>query len=166
MTSVTVPLPDRRATRALGRAIGAALRPSDLCVLEGPLGSGKTFLVRAICRALGVPRETRITSPTFTLVHEYDARLPVCHADLYRLGHPSEVAALGLLERRDQGSALLVEWGAPYLSLLGDDAVMIELSVEPRTVTLRGTGAESARRAEEIRGVFSPGPDARSRTPP
>lgn len=142
------------------------VRPSDLYVLEGPLGSGKTFLVRAICRALGLPRDVRVTSPTFTLVHEYPARIPVCHADLYRLSNPSEVLALGLLERRDEGAVLLVEWGAPHVSLLGKDAVMIELSVDPRTATLRATGPESARRVSEIESAFSPVSGQRSRTGP
>lgn len=166
MTTSWLPLPNRRATRLLGRAIATVVRPSDLYVLEGPLGSGKTFLVRVICRALGVPPDVRITSPTFTLVHEYPARIPVCHADLYRLTNPSEVLALGLLERRDEGAVLLVEWGAQHAGLLGKDAVMIEISVEPRAATLRATGPESARRVSEIEGAFSPLLVHRSKTHP
>lgn len=166
MTAPSLRLPNRRATRLLGRAIATVLKPSDLYVLEGPLGSGKTFLVRAICRGLGVPRDVRITSPTFTLVHEYAARLPVCHADLYRLTSPSEVLALGLLERRDEGAVLLVEWGAPHAGLLGKDAVTIEISVDPREATLRATGPESSRRVSEIVGAFSPLSGQRSKTEP
>lgn len=151
-----IPLADRRATRRLGRAIAGALRPSDLVVLEGPLGSGKTFLARAICRGLGVPPDVRVTSPTFTLVHEYQGRLLVCHADLYRLGTRSEVAGLGLLERRDAGAVLLVEWGAEYADLLGEDALRVELTLDPRSARWWGTGPSSGERAEALSGLFSP----------
>ncbi|MBV9947901.1 MAG: tRNA (adenosine(37)-N6)-threonylcarbamoyltransferase complex ATPase subunit type 1 TsaE, partial [Myxococcales bacterium] len=90
----------RRDTRLLGASIARVLRPGDLVLLEGDLGAGKTFLVRAVARALGV-REV-VTSPTFTLVQEYtSARGTLVHADLYRLRGGAvpldvEVARLGL----------------------------------------------------------------------
>lgn len=150
MTESVVALPDRRATRLLGRAIARAVRPGDLYVFEGPLGSGKTFLIRAICRALGLEARFRVTSPTFTLVHEYPTTPPVLHADLYRLKTPEEVVALGLLEQRDGGRVLLVEWGGKYTDLLGGDAVLVELAVSPRRAMLRATGPEAAHRVREI----------------
>jgi tRNA threonylcarbamoyladenosine biosynthesis protein TsaE len=117
----------RRDTRDLGIAIARALRAGDLVVLSGDLGAGKTFLVRAIARALGVPGS--VTSPTFALVHEYDARLgPVVHADLYRLLGDSldaEVARLGLRERRAEGAVLLVEWGEAAAAALGGDPELV-----------------------------------------
>lgn len=150
MTTGAIALPDRRATRRLGRAIAAALGPGDLVVLAGPLGSGKTFLVRAICRTLGVPPAVKVASPTFTLVHEYEASVPVVHADLYRLESARDVEALGLVERRDQGSVVLVEWGEAHVERLGGDALVVTLDVEPRAAHLAGTGPRSrelARRA-------------------
>lgn len=142
-----MPLPTRRDTVRFGRALAGILAPSDLVVLEGPLGSGKTFLVRAVCRRLGLGAEKRVTSPTFSLVHEYETVPPVVHADLYRLESDREVRALGLLEQREAGKVLLVEWGARHLRELGDDALLVTFEVSPRVVTVRGTGPISADRA-------------------
>jgi tRNA threonylcarbamoyladenosine biosynthesis protein TsaE len=120
------PLPTRRDSRRLGVAIAAALQPGDLVLLNGPLGSGKTFVVRSLLRALGV--RDRVTSPTFTLMNEYrTARGPVVHADLYRVREQGaiEVARLGLRERRGEGAVLLVEWGDHVVEALGGEPALV-----------------------------------------
>jgi tRNA threonylcarbamoyladenosine biosynthesis protein TsaE len=142
MTSL--PLPDRAATRALAAKVAPLLASGDLVVLSGPLGSGKTFFARALCRALGLPARVRVPSPTFTLVHEHDTNPPVSHADLYRLRDERDVMGLGLDAQRDDGRVLLVEWGEPYIALLGGDALVVELSSDPRRASLRSTGPRSA----------------------
>jgi tRNA threonylcarbamoyladenosine biosynthesis protein TsaE len=121
-------------------------------VLGGPLGSGKTFLTRSICRALGLPPSVRVPSPTFTLVHEHPTNPPLSHADLYRLETPEQVRALGLDAQRDDGRVLVVEWGAPYVELLGGDALVVELSLAPRAATISATGARSSALLERLRG--------------
>lgn len=138
-----IPLPDRAATRALAAKLAPLLAPGDLVVLKGPLGSGKTFFARALCRALGLPPRVRVPSPTFTLVHEHDTVPPVSHADLYRLRDERDVMGLGLDAQRDDGRVLLVEWGEPYIALLGGDALVVELELEPRRASLRSTGKRS-----------------------
>ena len=138
-----IELETRRDTLALGRRIARELRAGDLVILAGPLGSGKTFLTRAICRALGLPPSIRVPSPTFTLVHEHPTDPPLSHADLYRLETPAQVRALGLDSQRDDGRVLVVEWGAPYVELLGGDALVVELSLEPRAATFSATGERS-----------------------
>ena len=137
-----VPLATRRATIQLAQALAPLLSPSDLVILEGGLGAGKTFFVRALGRALGVPTSERIASPTFALVHELSARaLHIAHADLYRLEDSSELDQLGLRELRDQGALLLVEWGAPHESALGGDACRLTLGLHPaREACATGSG--------------------------
>lgn len=149
----TAPLASRRATIRVARALAAALAPGDLVLLSGPLGAGKTFLVRALLRALGVPAETRVTSPTFTLVNAYDARLSVAHADLYRVGGPEEVRALGLSGERGRGVVVIAEWGEPYAEELGGGALRV--TIEPRkdgsatrTLTVELDAALGPRRRE------------------
>lgn len=138
------PLPTRRATTRLGRALARRLQPGDLVVFEGPLGAGKTFMIRALCRGLGWPETERVTSPTFTLVQEYpSATHPIAHADLYRLAGADDVLALGLDARRRDGAIVLVEWGGDYVGELGGDGVVVRLAREPRAAALRATGPRS-----------------------
>lgn len=93
-----------------GARIAARLRAGDVVSLSGGLGAGKTTLARAIIAALGY--EGEVPSPTFTIIETYDApplRLPIVHADFYRLEDPAETEELGLDDYRD-GAALLAEW--------------------------------------------------------
>lgn len=114
MTSVTSSAhllstgPDQ--TRMLGRAIGAAISSALIITLAGDLASGKTVLVQGLAAGLDVPREYYITSPSYTLINEYPGRLPLCHADLYRLGDHSDVADTGLEEMLDRPCVLAIEW--------------------------------------------------------
>ena len=136
-------LPTRRATQKLAQRLAPILEPSDLLILTGPLGSGKTFFARALCRALGLPNSQRVPSPTFTLVHEHDTQPPLSHADLYRLNGPEQVRQLGLDSQRDDGRILLVEWGEPYIALLGGDALCLTLALDPRRAVFSATGRRS-----------------------
>jgi tRNA threonylcarbamoyladenosine biosynthesis protein TsaE len=107
---VIVELPDLAAMEALGRRIAGQLRPGDVVALSGGLGAGKTTLARAIVGALGYGGE--VPSPTFTIVETYDppaVRLPLVHADFYRLESRREVEELGLDDYRD-GAVLIAEW--------------------------------------------------------
>jgi tRNA threonylcarbamoyladenosine biosynthesis protein TsaE len=140
---IELELKSEQATRALAERVAPHLEAGDLLVLTGPLGSGKTFFARALCRALGLPARVRVPSPTFTLVHEHPTTPPVSHADLYRLRDENDVRGLGLDAQRDDGRVLLVEWGEPYIDALGGDALVLELSVGPRRAKLRATGARS-----------------------
>ena len=103
-----VDLPDLAAMADFGARIAAQLRPSDVVALSGGLGAGKTTLARAIISALG--HEGEVPSPTFTIVEVYgDLRVPLVHADFYRLDRPAEGDELGLDDYRE-GAALIAEW--------------------------------------------------------
>jgi tRNA threonylcarbamoyladenosine biosynthesis protein TsaE len=101
-------LADEEATRAAGAALAGVLRAGDVVLLDGPLGAGKTTLVRGLLRALG--HEGEVPSPSFAIVQPYDELpLPVWHVDLYRIGDPSEIEELGLDTMLGEG-VLIVEW--------------------------------------------------------
>ena len=105
---MTVALPDLAAMEAFGARIAELLEPGDVVALSGTLGTGKTTLARAILAALG--HDGEVPSPTYTIIETYDGlRLPLVHADFYRLEHPGEVEELGLDDYRE-GAALLAEW--------------------------------------------------------
>lgn len=103
-----VALPDLGAMEAFGARIAERLAAGDVVALSGDLGTGKTTLARAIIAALG--HDGEVPSPTYTIIQTYDdLRLPLVHADFYRLKHPAEVEELGLDDYRE-GAALLAEW--------------------------------------------------------
>ena len=105
-----VQLADLDAMAAFGGRIAAALRAGDVVALSGGLGAGKTTLARAIIAGLG--HDGEVPSPTFAIIEVYDppgVRLPVVHADFYRLKHPGEAQEIGLDDYRD-GAALIAEW--------------------------------------------------------
>ncbi len=126
---VELELPSRRATRQLGAALAALLAPGDVIWLEGDLGAGKTFFTRGLLRALGVPSDIPVTSPTFALMHEHEGRVPIRHLDLYRLGDVDELGELGIEEGFD-GAVTVVEWGARFRAALGERGV--EVALAPR----------------------------------
>jgi len=132
-------LPDLAAMERLGAAIAANLRAGDVVALSGGLGAGKTTLARAVLSALGHRGE--VPSPSFAIFELYDPpelRLPVTHADFYRLEDPMEAQGIGLEDYR-QGRALLAEWPENVGGFAGDPgclAVSLELSAD-RTETGR-----------------------------
>lgn len=108
-------------TMALGQTIAEMLMPTPrMVVLRGEVGAGKTTLVKGIAEALGAAVEEDVTSPTFTLVHEYvGPKVHVFHLDLYRLETEEQIAVLGLEEMTTQPNALvLVEWGERFESVV------------------------------------------------
>lgn len=115
-------------THAIAGVIAGLVRPRDIIVLAGDMGAGKTAFTVGFTRALGVSEDDQVSSPTFTLVHSYNSgRIPVLHADLYRLNSMAEVADLGVREQVDLGAVALVEWGDVAADVIGD-SLTIELS--------------------------------------
>lgn len=131
-------------TIELGRRIASELPRRAVVLLIGNLGAGKTTLAKGIVSALTATEPEEISSPTFTLIHEYgDAK--VYHIDLYRLDTPEQVATLGLDEIFDRDAVVLIEWGERFPSLLPEKRIEIRLAPAP------GEGQGDARRIEVIK---------------
>jgi tRNA threonylcarbamoyladenosine biosynthesis protein TsaE len=118
-------------TIAFGRTLAELLAPPSLVLLRGDLGAGKTTLVKGIAAAFDAAAEEDVTSPTFTLVHEYRGpRANLYHIDLYRIDTPRELETLGLEDLRSENSILLIEWGEKFPRLRQDRDVEIALERE------------------------------------
>ncbi|HUD27362.1 MAG TPA: tRNA (adenosine(37)-N6)-threonylcarbamoyltransferase complex ATPase subunit type 1 TsaE [Novosphingobium sp.] len=134
-------LPDLAAMDRLGRAIAQALRPGDVVALTGGLGAGKTTLARAIIAGLG--HEGEVPSPSFAIIEPYDppaVRLPLVHADFYRLKHPDEAQEIGLDDYRE-GAALIAEWpdhAGGFAHEPGCLSITLEVAEEGRIAIVEG----------------------------
>ena len=110
----------------LGRRIAETLRKGDVLALAGDLGAGKTQLVKGLAAGLGIARE--VTSPTFTLIHEYPGgKFPLFHIDLYRLDSPEEALKIGLDEYLGSGGITVIEWADKFAALIPAEARWIRL---------------------------------------
>ena len=115
-------------TITLGRSLAQLLTPPKLVLLRGDLGAGKTTLVKGIAAAFEAAAEEDVTSPTFTLVHEYRGpRANLYHIDLYRIDTPRELETLGLDDLRSENSILLIEWGEKFPRLVRERDLEIAL---------------------------------------
>jgi tRNA threonylcarbamoyladenosine biosynthesis protein TsaE len=115
-------------TIALGRTLAEMLAPPKLVLLRGDLGAGKTTLVKGIAAAFEAAAEEDVTSPTFTLVHEYRGpRANLYHIDLYRVDTQRELETLALDDLRTDDSVLLIEWGEKFPRLRRERDVEISL---------------------------------------
>jgi tRNA threonylcarbamoyladenosine biosynthesis protein TsaE len=115
-------------TIAFGRTLTELLAPPKLVLLRGDLGAGKTTLVKGIAAGFEAAEEEDVTSPTFTLVHEYRGpRANLYHIDLYRVDTQRELETLGLDDLRAEGSILLIEWGEKFARFLKERDVEISL---------------------------------------
>jgi len=164
LSMLTLHLASQEETLAFGRQLGATLAPGQVVALSGDLGAGKTTLTQGIAEGMGIT--ARVTSPTFTLINQYnpgERRLLLVHIDIYRLGDSStsaqaEAANLGLDEiladasfadSHSDGAIVVIEWAELVTGLLPDNTLYIYLvpvSSDPdaRTATLRTSSEEIA----------------------
>ena len=159
--SLTRDLPTPEATEKLGREIALVARPGAVIALAGELGTGKTLFARALIRALAGNHALEVPSPTFTLIQTYeDTRIPVAHADLYRMRAGDDLAELGLEELSDS-HLLIVEWPDRLGAELSGNRLDVELTVgeDGRTAMLRGRGTwvRALGRLEAIRKFLDAG---------
>ena len=115
-------------TAVIGKIIGERLNGGDVIVLEGALGAGKTALAKGIAQGLGI--DETVTSPTFTLISEYEGRIRLYHMDVYRLEGAEDFIALGAEELLYGEGACVIEWGEKIAELIPENAIIIKIKVE------------------------------------
>jgi tRNA threonylcarbamoyladenosine biosynthesis protein TsaE len=139
-------------TLALAKSVGELLRPGDVVSLAGDLGTGKTVFARGVARALGI--DEPIVSPTFTIVREYEGRVPVVHVDVYRIDTFQELHDLGFEEVVRDDAVTLVEWGNVIDGMLPGDRLDVRLVAgaddDERVIEIEGHGRTWRARAAEL----------------
>ncbi len=139
-------------TRAVGEALGRALRGGEIVLLVGQLGAGKTTLTQGLAVGLGIDAYTK--SPSFVLMNEYRGRVLLYHLDLFRIETPEEVWDLGIEEYIGEAGVIAVEWADRARAAFPEDAVEVEIKVteeDRRRIAVRATGVpgvEAVARAE------------------
>ena len=141
--ALTVTTTSPEETLIIGAALGPVLLPGDVISLSGDLGAGKTVFVQGLAASLGV--QQRVTSPTFTIVHHYDARFPIVHLDVYRLDSFQDLLDIGFEDFLDPAAIILLEWGEAVEQLLPRAHLRLDIH--------RG---EDADRPDERKLVFKP----------
>jgi tRNA threonylcarbamoyladenosine biosynthesis protein TsaE len=160
-TTVHTGSPDE--TRSLGAALAQVARPGDRIALLGDLGAGKTQLAKGFAVGLGI--SDVVNSPSFTLMAEYQGRLPLFHIDLYRLEGAASALAGGLLDERQSEGVTLSEWAERLGATLDQDRLEIHIAIgddEQRTIELRAADAKYAR---YLRAAAAWAPHGRDGTP-
>jgi tRNA threonylcarbamoyladenosine biosynthesis protein TsaE len=152
--SQTIITENQIETRKLGCVLGQVLQSGLLIKLIGDLGSGKTCFVQGLAAGLEVPEEFDITSPTYTLIHDYPGRIPFFHIDLYRIHSETDAEAIGLWDTLDPAAVVAVEWADRLPEALWPaDALTIRIDVQGndnRCISLIGSGLETANLIKEI----------------
>ena len=134
-------------TIALGEKLALQLPPRAVVLLIGNLGTGKTALAKGIVKGLGVADPEDVSSPTFTLIHEYGENPKVYHIDFYRLANAREAATLGLEELLDREAFVLIEWGERFPHLLPAERIEIRLEFldgDRREINLQSSQCDSS----------------------
>lgn len=150
--TIQIDLEDELATQRFAEDLALAIKQGDCIALTGDLGAGKTTLTRAVLRAVANQQDLEVPSPTFTLVQQYDLRIPIGHFDLYRLGDPSEIFELGLDDILSDGAAF-IEWPEMAEDELPKDLIRLKMTGldDQRSINIKGPCSFMARLDRSIR---------------
>lgn len=139
-------------TQRVGEQIGRLLSAGDIVCLYGELGTGKTVLAKGLAKGLGVPGRAAVRSPSFMLIHHYRGRVPMYHADLYRLSGPADLADIGLRELLGGDGVAVIEWADKLDASLPSERLEISLehqSEAMRVITIRPYGTRYCQLVEQ-----------------
>jgi tRNA threonylcarbamoyladenosine biosynthesis protein TsaE len=142
-------------TQRLGEELGQLLSAGGIVCLYGELGTGKTVLSKGLATGLGVAAREAVRSPSFVLIHCYHGRVPVYHADLYRLSSPADIADIGLRELLGGDGVAMIEWADKLGASLPPERLDISLehqSEETRLITIQGQGLRYRQLVERWQG--------------
>ena len=157
--SFNIKLQSLADTERLGHLLGEIAKAGDVIILGGSLGAGKTTMTQFIGAGLGIPPNCYITSPTFSLMHEYQGRLVMYHMDLYRLSSEEEIEELGFLEYIYGDGLTVIEWPDRLGSLMPEEYLEIKLELQniedSRTARISGAGEQWLQRIGKIQQMFS-----------
>ncbi len=140
-------------TQSLGEKIGRKLDSKFMIGLSGELGSGKTSFVQGLARGLDVPGNYYITSPTYSIIHEYPGRIPLFHIDLYRIRGKDEIYETGLYEMLDRFGIFAIEWLDLLINDLPADYTAIHFEIKDDDVRKISITAHGERAVDLIRGL-------------
>ncbi|MFC4766877.1 tRNA (adenosine(37)-N6)-threonylcarbamoyltransferase complex ATPase subunit type 1 TsaE [Effusibacillus consociatus] len=138
-------------TRRIAERLARLLDPGDVLTLSGDLGAGKTTFTQGLARGLAV--EESVSSPTFTLIREYEGRIPLYHMDLYRLGEQADSENLGIDEYLYGDGVCVIEWAEYIKSLLPEEYLQVtirKMGESERQITISGAGKRFAGLIEEL----------------
>ncbi len=120
-----------KETERIGALLAAVLHAGDVIAMSGDLGAGKTVFIRGLARALGVV--ARVTSPTYTVVNEYEGALPLFHFDMYRLSDADELYDIGWDDYLKRGGVCAVEWSERAAGLLPEGSIYVDIAAQDET---------------------------------
>lgn len=152
-TSLKCEIGSLTETEKLAKTLSNLASPGDIILLNGPLGGGKTTFCQFFGKALSVPDSCYITSPTFSLLHEYPGRIVMYHLDLYRLDSEEEIEDLGFLDYLYGTGVSLIEWPERLGTLTPDEHLLIDIEPtgdESRTYSLTAIGNQWAERMKTL----------------
>jgi tRNA threonylcarbamoyladenosine biosynthesis protein TsaE len=144
--ALTLSAPTAADLQAIAARLGRLLRPGDVLALIGPLGAGKTTFVQGVARGLGVPADRHVANPPLALVNEHPGRVPLVHADLYRVADARELEELGLSDAFDR-AAVAIEWLDRFPEAAPAERLTIEIEIAAdggRRIAFRASGARAA----------------------